>query len=45
MAKIVASIPSERIASYDIYSDPSRSIVYLLIRKATLASANLGQNF
>jgi hypothetical protein len=45
MAKIVASLPSERIASYDIYSDPSRSIVYLVIRKAKLASANLGKNF
>jgi extracellular factor (EF) 3-hydroxypalmitic acid methyl ester biosynthesis protein len=45
MAKIVASLPSERIASYDIYSDPSRSIVYLMIRKAKPASANLGKNF
>jgi extracellular factor (EF) 3-hydroxypalmitic acid methyl ester biosynthesis protein len=37
MARLVAGIPSEQIASYDIYSDTSRSIVYLLIRKAVTA--------
>src|SRR5262245_288715 len=34
MARFVTGIPSAQIASYDIYRDPSRSIVYLLIEKA-----------
>jgi extracellular factor (EF) 3-hydroxypalmitic acid methyl ester biosynthesis protein len=38
MARLVAGIPSAQIASYDIYSDTSGSIVYLLIRKAANAS-------
>jgi extracellular factor (EF) 3-hydroxypalmitic acid methyl ester biosynthesis protein len=34
MARLLEQIPSKRIASYDIYSDPSGSIVYLLVKKA-----------
>lgn len=34
MSKLLARVPAREIASYDIYSGPSRSIVYLLIRKA-----------
>jgi len=34
MTGLLARIPAEEIASYDIYSDRSRSIVYLMIRKA-----------
>lgn len=34
MAQLVEALPAAQIASYDIYSDPSGSIVYLLIRKA-----------
>ncbi len=34
MARLVEQIPAKRIASYDIYSDPSGSIVYLLVKKA-----------
>jgi len=38
MVGLVSRIPSGEIASYDIYSDPSRSIVYLLIRKSAAAA-------
>jgi hypothetical protein len=38
IAGLVCRIPAGEIASYDIYSDPSRSIVYLLIRKSAAAS-------
>lgn len=34
MSRLVANIPVAEIASYDIYSDPSASIVYLSIEKA-----------
>jgi extracellular factor (EF) 3-hydroxypalmitic acid methyl ester biosynthesis protein len=34
MTKLVEPIPPQRIASYDIYSDRTGSIVYLLVRKA-----------
>ena len=37
MARLVAQIPAAEIASYDIYSDPSGSIVYLSIEKAESA--------
>ena len=37
MARLLAQIPAAQIASYDIYSDPSGSIVYLMIEKAQLA--------
>jgi len=35
MSGLMAGIPGGEIASYDIYSDPSRSIVYLRIKKKT----------
>ena len=35
MSGLMAGIPAREIASYDIYSDPSRSIVYLKIKKGT----------
>jgi hypothetical protein len=38
MAGLVSRIPADEIASYDIYTDPSHSIVYLLIRKSASAS-------
>jgi len=34
MTKLVEAIPPQRIASYDIYSDRTGSIVYLLVHKA-----------
>ena len=34
MTKLVEAISPDRIASYDIYSDRTGSIVYLLVRKA-----------
>ena len=37
MARLLAQIPAAQIASYDIYSDPSGSIVYLSIEKAESA--------
>ena len=39
MAGLIARIRADEIASYDIYSDRSRSIVYLMIRKATCPAA------
>jgi extracellular factor (EF) 3-hydroxypalmitic acid methyl ester biosynthesis protein len=37
MSLLLANIPAAQIASYDIYSDPSGSIVYLSIEKAKSA--------
>ena len=39
MTGLIARIPAQEIASYDIYSDRSRSIVYLMIRKAACRAA------
>lgn len=33
MTRLVALIPTEQIANYDVYSDPSGSVVYLRIEK------------
>jgi len=34
MTKLMERIPAEQIESYEIYTDPTNSVVYLLIRKA-----------
>jgi extracellular factor (EF) 3-hydroxypalmitic acid methyl ester biosynthesis protein len=35
MTRLIARIPADQIASYDVYSDPSGSVVYLSVEKAT----------
>jgi len=35
MTRLIARIPADQIASYDVYSDPSGSVVYLRIEKST----------
>lgn len=35
MTRLMARIPADQIASYDVYSDPSGSVVYLRIEKGT----------
>lgn len=40
MTELVARIPVDQMESYDIFGDPSRSIVYLMIRKAKAAPEN-----
>jgi hypothetical protein len=35
MARLIARIPADQIASYDVYSDPSGSVVYLSVEKGT----------
>ena len=35
MTRLIARIPADQIASYDVYSDPSGSVVYLSVEKGT----------
>jgi hypothetical protein len=39
MTRLVARIPANQIASYDVYRDPSGSVVYLRIEKGTPTSS------
>ena len=39
MSRLVESLPAAHVASYDIYRDPSDSIVYLRVKKARLATS------
>ena len=35
MTRLIARLPADQIASYDVYSDPSGSVVYLSVEKGT----------